>query len=310
MRYRTLGRTGLEVSVLGFGASSLGGVFRPILEADGHRAVHTALEAGVNLIDVAPYYGQTKAESVLGRALRGVARDRYVLATKVGRYGRDAGDFDFTPQRVTRSVDESLARLGVEHIDLIQCHDIEFGDLDMIVHDTLPALRQLQRAGKVRFVGITGLPLAALRYVAERAEVDTVLSYCHHELNDTALVDELPFYAQRGIGVLSAAPLGMGLLSTRPVPDWHPAPPVVVQACSAAAAHCTQRGVSIETLALRFAVEEPGIASTIVGTADPDEMAANLQAIDAPLDRELLAEVRAILAPVHNVTWPSGRFAA
>lgn len=307
MKFRPLGRTGLQVSILGFGASSLGGVFRPIDENEGIRALHLAFDQGVNFVDVSPYYGKTKAETVLGRGLRGIARDRYLLATKVGRYGPNLADFAFSAARVQRSVDESLTRLGVEHIDLIQCHDIEFGDLDQIITETVPALRQLQQTGKVRHVGITALPLKALRYVAERVEVDTVLSYCHYELNDTALADELPYYAARGIGVLSAAPLGMGMLCSRPAPVWHPAPAELLQACAKAAALCSARGTTIEALALRFAVEPPGIASTIISTADPEEMQANLRAIAAPMDHALLAEVQAIFAPVFNVTWLQGR---
>ena len=157
MEYRTLGSTGLRVSMLGYGASPLGGVFAPIDQDSGIRAVRTALDLGVNIIDVSPYYGGTVAETVLGRALRGVDRDSYILATKAGRYGDST--FDFSAARVTASVEESLARLGTDHLDLIQCHDIEFGDLDQIVEETLPALRRLQAAGKVRFVGITGYPM-------------------------------------------------------------------------------------------------------------------------------------------------------
>src|SRR5205823_15037940 len=131
MQYRALGTTGLNVSTLSFGASSLGGVFAPIDESDGVRAVHVAVDHGINFIDVSPYYGATKAETVLGRALKQIARDRYFLATKVGQYGE--GDFDFSAARVTQSVDESLARLNVDYVDLIQCHDIEFVKLDPII---------------------------------------------------------------------------------------------------------------------------------------------------------------------------------
>src|SRR5438046_165879 len=106
MIYRALGKTGLQVSALSYGASPLGSVFRPIDEAEGIRTVHTALDLGINFIDVSPYYGLTHAETVLGRALATVARDRYILATKVGRYGEN--EFDFPAARVTRSVHESL----------------------------------------------------------------------------------------------------------------------------------------------------------------------------------------------------------
>jgi len=146
VEYRPLGRTGLNVSKLSFGASSLGGVFRDIDHAEALRTVHVALELGINFIDVAPYYGLTRAETVLGEALQTVDRERYTLATKVGRYG-DA-EFDFSAARVVAGLDESLARLGVDHVDLIQCHDIEFGDLDQIVEETLPALQRAKEQGR------------------------------------------------------------------------------------------------------------------------------------------------------------------
>jgi len=307
VEYRTLGKTGLKVSALSFGASSLGGVFRDVDRDEAIRAVHVSLDLGINLIDVSPYYALTKAETMLGAALKGIARDRYYLATKVGRYGHTIADFDFSAKRVTASVDESLARIGVDHIDVIQCHDIEFGSLDQVANETLPALRKLQQTGKVQFIGITGLPLKAFRYVADRAEIDTILSYCHYELNDTALLELVPYLKQKDIGVISASPLGMGLLSTRGTPDWHPAPAHVKETCAKAAAHCRAKGASIEKLAVQFAVVQPAIATTLVGSANPDNMRRNVQWIGEKIDQQLLNEVLAILKPIHNVTWSSGR---
>ena len=213
MEYRPLGRTGLSISALSFGASSLGGVFREVDESDCIRTVHLSLEMGINFIDTSPFYGLTKSESVLGKALKTVRRDRYVLATKVGRYGFEMKDFDFSARRVTESVDESLKRIGVEYVDVIHAHDIEFGDLDQVIHETIPALRKVQKAGKARFVGVTGLPLKALRRVVEAVPVDVILSYCRFGLNDTALLEMVPMLKSRGVGIINASPLGMGLLS-------------------------------------------------------------------------------------------------
>ena len=307
MQYRTLGKTGMKVSVLSYGASPLGSVFRSINEADGHRTVHTALDVGINFMDVSPYYGQTRAETVLGQALRGIPRDRYYLATKVGRYGSESGDFDFSAERVTRSIEESLHRLAVDYVDLIQCHDVEFGDIEQIVSETIPALRKAVAAGKARFVGITGLPLSVFRRVLERTDVDTVLSYCRYSLNDTALEELLPFLKERKVGVISASPLSMGLLSNREPPAWHPAPPEVRAACAKAAAFCRARGVDIAQLAVQFAVANRQIATTLVGTASPENSANNARWADETMARKLLAEVQDILAPIHNQTWPSGR---
>jgi L-galactose dehydrogenase len=307
VQYRTLGKTGLRVSALSFGASSLGGVFRDVDRAEAIRAVHVSLDLGINLIDVSPFYGLTKAETVLGEALRDVPRERYLLATKVGRYGERPEDFDFSAARVTASVDDSLERMGVDHVDLIQAHDIEFGDLDQIVNETIPALRDVQRAGKARFVGVTGLPLAALQYVADRVKIDTILSYCRCELNDTALLQSAPHFLSKNIGIINASPLGMGLLSSRGTPSWHPAPALVKETCARAAEHCKARAASIEKLAVQFAVAQPEVATTLVGSANPENMKRNVKWIAEPIDQQLLAEVQQILAPIHNVTWPSGR---
>ncbi len=305
MEYRVLGQTGLQVSALGYGASPLGSVFRPIDEAEGIQTVHAAIDAGINFIDVSPYYGLTKAETVLGKALATLPRDSYILATKVGRYGAD--EFDFSAARVTASVEESLRRLQVDHIDLIQCHDIEFGSLEQVVHETLPALREVREQGKVRFIGITGYPLKIFRTVLDQTDVDTILSYCRFSLNDTALESLIPYLQEKGVGIISASPLSMGLLTERGAPDWHPAPEPLKAACARAAAHCRSRGVDIAQLALQFAVSNPAIATTLVGTASPENLRRNVAWSEHPPDPELLAKVQAILAPVQNATWPSGR---
>jgi aryl-alcohol dehydrogenase-like predicted oxidoreductase len=120
LQYRALGRTGIRVSVLGFGAAPLGGVYGAIDEDEGIRAVRAALDLGVNIIDVAPHYGMTRAETVLGRALRGVDRDSYVLATRVGRYGEDAFDLSASPEAVMRNVDAALAPVDPELLGAIE----------------------------------------------------------------------------------------------------------------------------------------------------------------------------------------------
>lgn len=304
MQYRKLGKTGLDVSILGYGASPLGSVFRNIDESVGVQTVYTAIDLGINFIDVSPYYGLTRAETVLGMALKDISRDAYYLATKVGRYG-DL-EFDFTADRVIRSVDESLARLQVEHIDLIQCHDIEFGSLEQIVNETLPALETLREQGKVRFIGITGLPLTIFRYVLDRTQVDTVLSYCHYALNDTALMGLLPYLQAQGVGVINGSPFSMRLLTAQGPPDWHPAPHDIRLACQKAMAYCQSKGGDIAQLAMQFSVANEHIATTLVGTANPENLKKNVAWALAELDRELLLDVQEILAPIHNKTWPSG----
>jgi L-galactose dehydrogenase len=307
MTYRDLGKTGLKVSALAFGGSSLGSAFRPINEREGIRAVHVALEHGINLIDTAPYYGATTAETVLGKALRGVPRDKYYLATKVARYGPEIKDFDFSAARVTASVNESLARLGVDYVDFIQVHDMEFGDIEQIIRETIPALQLVKARGHARFVGISGLPLKLFRQVLDRVPVDQIQSYCHYCLNDTALADLLPYLQAKGVAIFNSAPLAMRLLSNAGPPAWHPAPALLRAKCAEAAAFCRDHGGDLGKLALQFAVANPAIHTNIVGTADPRRVEQNLADLAEPPDPSLLRAVQEILAPVHNLAWPSGR---
>jgi L-galactose dehydrogenase len=307
MKFRVLGKTGWKVSVLGFGAAPLGGTHGAVDEKEGIRAVHAAVDLGINFIDVAPYYGLTMAESILGKALRGISREKYFLATKVGRYGADEKDFDFSPERVIRSVDESLRRLRVAHIDLIQCQDIEFVSLPRLVDETLPALQRLKRHGKVRHVGITALPLKAIRRALECMPVDAVHSYCHFCLTNTTLVQVLPLLLERRAGVINAAPLGMGLLTEKGPPKWHPAPAKVRDICAKALAYCQKRKASLPKLALQFATSHRDIDTTLVGTSSAKKVKESVKCIEEPLDQSLLTEVQDLLTPIRNQMWLSGR---
>ncbi len=148
MVYNEIGKTGMRVANLAFGASSLGGVFHDLREEEGIRAVHVAVDNGINFIDVSPYYGHLKAEMVLGKALKEIPRDKYYLSTKVGRYGKDGvNTWDYSAKRATESVYESMQRLNVDYIDLINVHDVEFADLQQVVDETLPALVALKCGG-------------------------------------------------------------------------------------------------------------------------------------------------------------------
>jgi L-galactose dehydrogenase len=304
MHYRTLGKTGLAVSVLGFGASPLGDEFRRTDPAEGVKAVHCAIDHGINFFDVSPYYGRTLAETRLGFALEG-KRNKVILATKCGRYGSDV--FDFSAARLSRSVDESLARLRTDYVDLLQLHDIEFGDFRQIVEESLPALRAIQESGKARFVGITGLPLKILREVALATEVHTILSYCRYNLMITDLDDLLtPVCEEKEIGLINASPLHMGVLTSRGAPAWHPAPQTVKDAGAKVAKLCRLRGTDVSAVALRYCLNHPYVATTLVGMADPQHTLRNLEVLDMDIDPSLLAAIAEIIVPVKDTTWPSG----
>ncbi len=308
-----LGKTGMQVANLAFGASSLGGVFHSINEQQGIRAVHAAVDNGINFIDVSPYYGHLKAETVLGKALLEIPRDRYFLSTKVGRYGKDGVNlWDYSAKRATESVYESMERLHVDYIDLINVHDIEFqanleGGLQKVVDETLPALVELRKKGIVGHVGITDLQPENLRWVIEHSEpgtVESVLNFCHYSLNDDLLLDYLDFFEANGIGVINASPLSMGLLSQRGTPDWHPAPAALKEACAKAAAYCQEQGYPIEKLAIQYSTSlNPRIATTLFSSANPDNVLKNIGYVNEPMDEQLVGKVREIIGSQMRVRW-------
>ncbi len=305
MQYRTLGKTGMKVSIIGYGASPLGNEFGETDAAEGTRAVHRAIEEGINYFDVSPYYGRTLAEERLGAALAG-RRDKVFLATKCGRY--DVDTFDFSAERVTASIDESLRRLRTDYVDLLQAHDIEFGDRQQILNETIPAMRKLQQAGKCRWVGITGYPVKMLADVARRGGVDTVLSYCHYNLMITDMDDHLtPVCKELGIGLINASPLHMRILTEKGAPDWHPAPQAVKDAGRRVAELCRAGGADVSAVALRFCLDHPYVATTLVGMSKQPHVETNVRVLQAKVDPALMRQIRQAVAPVFNAVWPSGR---
>jgi L-galactose dehydrogenase len=305
MLYRTLGSTDLRVSQLGFGASPLGDVFGTTDPGEGIQAVHRAIDAGINFFDVAPYYGQTLAEERLGASLLGV-RKNVVLATKCGRYGADS--FDFSASRIKRSIDESLRRLRTDYVDLFQAHDVEFGDADQIVEETIPALREVQKSGKARYIGITGYPLRMLMSCAQRARVDTILSYCRYNLLIADLNHVLvPFAEANAVGLINASPLHMGLLAGSDIPVWHPAPPNVREAAAGIIELCRKDHVDPVIVSLAFSIRHPYISSTLVGMSTREQVNTNLKALTFEISPALAAKIQAVAARVMNVVWPSGR---
>lgn len=297
---RPLGRTGLQLPILSFGASSLGAEFRNVTLDEVLSSVRHALECGLNFIDTSPFYGRGMSEVLLGVALKGVPRESYTLCTKVGRY--DLAHFDFSAKRVAESVDVSLHRLGTSHIDIVLCHDIEFVPMQQIVDETLPALRRQQQAGKVRFIGISGYPMKAFKFILGQTDLDCVLSYNQYTLQNTCFADELvPLLRERGIGAMNAGPFSARLLTNAPLPAWLKEPEEVKAAARRAADLCASRGVDLAQLALQFSCANPEIATTIAGSANPKNIRKWAEWIAQPIDEGLLREVQAIFAPVKNI---------
>ena len=307
MQYHEIGKTGMKVSSLGFGASSLGGVFHDLKEKQGIEAVFTAIESGINFIDVSPYYGYYKAETVLGKALKDIKRDEYYLSTKVGRYGENGKNtWDYSAKKVTASVYESMERLNVDYLDIINVHDIEFADLHQVVDETLPSLVKLKEEGVVKHVGITDLQLENLKWVIDHVPegtVESVLNFCHYCLCDDKLADFLDYFEQKGVGIINASPLSMGLLTERGVPDWHPAPKSLIEACAKAAEYCKTKNFPIEKLAMQFSVSNDRIATTLFSTTNPENVKKNIDSINEPIDWDLVKEVRDIIGDQQRVSW-------
>ncbi|GAB3958503.1 aldo/keto reductase [Spirosoma harenae] len=305
MNYRQLGKTDLNVSLLSFGASPLGNVFNEVSEAESIRAVHTAIDHGINFFDVAPFYGDTLAEQRLGKALKG-KRDSIVLATKCCRYGN--GVFDFSYERVLRSIDESLERLQVDYVDLLTVHDIEFGDRQQVLTEAIPAALKVKEMGKARYVGFSGLPVRYLAQIARQVDVDTVLSWGHYNLLEDEINDELvPLSQQKGFGLMNAAPLMQRILSDASVPPWQSSPQAVKDLQPKLLDLCREYGLALSDVALKFAVGHPAIATTIVGMSEQGQVEQNLRALQIDIPDELLQRIETLVAPVKNQMWFEGK---
>ena len=306
MPYCRLGGCDFEVSKISLGCAPLGGVYGSITSDDAQRIVDDCLSAGVNFFDTSPYYGATESEHVLGECLQKAPfpRDSYFIATKVGRYV-DEGT-NFSAKRVRDSIEESLNRLQVDSIDLIQCHDVEFASsLAQVIHEALPALEEAKAAGKVKHIGISGLPLNVLDFVLEQSSTDisTVLSYCCYTLNNTNLLQYLPRWKHRNIGIIQGGATSMGLLSPYGPQDWHPAPKAIKKACADAVKLCADANEDISKLAFQYTASLTDLHTTLIGVTSPEQLTKNLEWINSPMNASLIGQIEACLAPVKNKIW-------
>lgn len=305
MKYRRLGQTDMDVSILGFGASPLGNVFDLCTEKESNETVHYAIDHGVNFFDVSPFYGLTLAETRLGKALEGKRKEIF-LATKCGRY--DLQEFDFSEARIKRSIDESLARLKTDYVDLFQLHDIEFVDKKQIIEEAIPAIEAIKASGKARYIGITGLPVRYLAQIAREVNIDTVLSWAHYNLLEDEINDELvPLSKEKGFGLMNAAPLMQRILSDASLPEWHRSPEEVKAMQPKLLELCKSYGVALSDVALSYAMAHPDISTTIVGMNHPEIIKQNVKAVDFKIPENLLGEIEELLAPVKNKMWFEGK---
>lgn len=310
MRYAQLGNTNMNISYISFGASSLGGVFREVDESKAIEAVHVAIDHGINYIDVAPAYGGTRAETVLGKALRNIPRSSFYISTKVGKntafesYGNDT--FDYSREGIMRSLDASTQRTGIEYFDIVHLHDIEYNQgqhTEWALSEGLQVLQELKSVGRIGAVGIGMYPFDLWKRVISEGGIDVGLSHNLYCLNDTRLEQLLPLARFMGIGMISASPFSSGLLTNRGAPKWHPANLEQRKKFAEAATFCKAHGSEIEKLAIQFSTQNPDIITTLFSSADPDSVRRNLKWSAEPIDEELLSIVRQILMPVSNQNW-------
>ena len=299
---RPLGNTGIQLPILSFGASSIGAEFRSVTLEEAMLSTRTALDLGMNFIDTSPHYGRGMSEVLLGLGLKGIPRANYLLGSKLGRYSDI--HFDFSAKRVAESVHVSLHRLGTEYLDVLLLHDVEFVPLPRLWEETLPAVLKLKAQGKVRALGFSCYPLKTFHRMLDHVEndIDCVLSYNRYTLQNTTFVDSvLPRLAAKNIGAINAGPFSARMLTQAEWPVWLKEPEAVKVAARAAAALCAGRGVDIGQLALQFSCEHPGLATTIAGSANPSNIRKWAEWLEQPIDRDLLAEVLAIFAPVRDL---------
>jgi aryl-alcohol dehydrogenase-like predicted oxidoreductase len=330
MNYRTLGTTGTKVSPLCLGAMMLGD-WGNADHDDGVRIIHRALDAGINFIDTADVYSRGESEEIVGKALAGGRRDNVVLATKVhGTMGDDPNEFGNSRRWIVREVENSLRRLGTDWIDLYQIHRPE---ADTDIDETLGALTDLIRAGKVRYVGSSTFPASQIveaQWVAQRRGRERFVceqppySMLVREIEK----DVLPTTQRYGMGVIPWSPLAGGWLSGRyrlglQAPDSTrasrlpgrydlslPGNQRKLQAADALGKLADEAGVTLIQMALAFVIRHPAVTAAIIGPRTMDHLESQLAAADVELSDDVLDKIDEIVPPGVNVNdndggWPN-----
>lgn len=292
---------------LGFGAASIGNLFSAITDEQARAAVDAAWESGVRLFDTAPHYGLGLSERRLGAALRD--RTGYVLSTKVGRRlvpadpAPDTEGFDvvsglrrvwdFSRDGVRRSLEESLVRLGTDHVDVALIHDPDDHE-EQALAEAYPALAELRSQGVVKAIGV-GMNQWRIpaRFVAE-TDIDVVMLAGRYTLLDQSGLPLLDACAERGVRVLAAGVFNSGLLATAEPAgtfDYRPAPAELVERARRLAKVCERHGVTLPQAAMAFPLRHPAVASVVLGARSAAEVRENAALRAVPVPEELWAEL-------------------
>ncbi|AIJ23686.1 aldo/keto reductase [Amycolatopsis methanolica] len=298
------------------GGANLGNLYAPMSDEQAHAVLDAAWDAGVRHFDTAPHYGLGLSERRLGAFLAGKPRAEFVVSTKVGRLlvpdpdGANRLDeanhfavpadhrrvWDFSADGVRRSLDDSLARLGLDSVDIVYLHDPEEHDLGPALASGLPALATLRDEGVVQAIGVGSKSVAALAAAARTGTVDLLMVAGRFTLLDQpALDDVLPECHARSIGVAVASVFNSGLLAT-PEPagryEYAAAPPDVLDTAREIAAICAEFGVDLPTAALHFPLRDPAVRAVVAGAATPEEVRQNARRLAAAVPADLWTTLR------------------
>jgi D-threo-aldose 1-dehydrogenase len=306
-----IGKTGLRVSRLGLGGVALSGAppstdpHRPTPESEGVALIERSLALGLNYLDTAPMYGVGGSESRYGQALRGVPRDRYVLSTKVGRVLDPAEPgsantkwaFDFSRQGARRSFESSLARLGIDRVDILFIHDPD-DHYEQAVAETLPVLLDLKRDGRVRAIGAGMNQWQMELAFAKIGHFDCFLLAGRYTLLDqTALSEFLPYCVEHGISVIAGGPYNSGILAVGPREgatfNYRAAAPEMIDKARRIAAMCERHDVPLRAAALQFVLAHPAVASVIPGARSVAEVEDNVALVEHPIPGEFWTALKA-----------------
>jgi len=322
MTHRRLGRTGLDVSILGFGAAPLGDLFAALDDRIAIDAVSRALELGITLVDTAPLYGHGLSEHRVGTALRRADRDSVVLSTKVGRWmdpskGRGDGSnflggqphaavIDYSRDGVFRAVEQSLLRLGTDRIDILLIHDVDFwthgeaveARFKQAMEGAYPALDQLRREGVVKAIGVGVNEADMCVRFAEAGDFDAMLLAGRYSLLEQPALDVfLPLALKRGIGVMLGGVFNSGILATGARAgakyNYRDAPPEILAKVSRIEQVCAAHDATLAHAALQFALGHPAVASVVLGAQSPREVERNIAGMTADLSPALWSDLKA-----------------
>ena len=317
MEHRNLGRTGMMVSPLCLGAMMFGTWGNPDHD-DSIRIIHSALDAGINFIDTADVYSRGESEEIVGKALAGGRRDDVVLATKVhGRMGDDPNQYGNSRRWIVKEVEDSLRRLGTDWIDLYQIHRPE---ADTDIDETLGALTDLVRAGKVRAIGSSTFPshdIVEAQWVAERRGRERFV--CEQPPYSLLVrgveADVLPTCLRYGMGVIPWSPLAGGWLTGRyrkgrDIPQSSRAKLIPgrydlsdpdnqrkLEAADALAVVAEEAGISLIHMALAFVIRHPAVTAAIIGPRTMEQLESQIGAADVHLDDAVLDRIDEIVPP-------------